>query len=286
MELTFLGSGAAEGYPAPWCRCANCEAARARGGRDLRGRSALLINDDLLIDLGPDLVLGAQRAGRPLDRVRYILITHSHGDHLYLSNLEIRERGYRATDLPMADLYSDESVLRHIREHYPHGTQEQGVVLHDVEPGQRFSCGPYTVQAVPAMHGDPSMRPLLYAIADGQRSMFYGTDTGPLAEEAWTVLRGWRFDAVILDETMGFTAPARTHMAVSSFEDCVARMRDEGLLAPGVRVLAHHFSHHHNPPYADLVAYFGPRGVEVAYDGLRVTLAGASPPAAPTPDPA
>src|SRR5438067_11371817 len=118
MELTFLGTAAAEGYPAPWCRCANCDGARARGGRDLRGRSTLLVNDDLLIDLGPDLVSGAIRTGRALDGVRWILVTHSHGDHLYLPNLEIRERGYRATDLPTADLYSDDSVLRHIRAAY------------------------------------------------------------------------------------------------------------------------------------------------------------------------
>jgi phosphoribosyl 1,2-cyclic phosphodiesterase len=272
MELTFLGTGAAEGYPSPWCRCANCEGARARGGRDLRGRSTVLVNDDLLIDLGPDLVSGALRAGRALDGVRYIVVTHSHADHLYLPNLEIREPGFRATELPAADLYADESVLRHIRAAYPRGTSEQNIVLHEIAPGDRFRCGPYEVQAVPAVHGDPSMRPLLYAISDGSTVLFYGTDTGPLAPEAWSLLRGWRFDALILDETMGFSSPSRTHMAVSSFEECVARFRADGLLTPRARVFAHHFSHHSNPNHAELEAYFGPRGITAAYDGLRISL--------------
>lgn len=274
MELTFLGTAAAEGYPAPWCRCANCQGARVRGGRDLRGRSSLLVNDDLLIDLGPDLVSGALRAARALDGVRHILVTHSHSDHLYLPNLEIREQGYRATELPTADLYSDASVLRHIRAAYSRGTDDQRLVLHEIGPGDRFRCGPYEVQAIPAVHGDHLMRPLLYAITDGSTATFYGTDTGPLPDAAWRMMRGWRFDAMILDETMGFGPATRTHMAASSFEECVARFRSEGLLSPRARVFAHHFSHHNNPNHAELEAYFGPRGVAVAYDGLRVSLGG------------
>jgi len=57
MEITFLGAGAAEGYPSPLCDCANRAGARARGGHDLRGRSAALINNDLLIDLEPGRVV-------------------------------------------------------------------------------------------------------------------------------------------------------------------------------------------------------------------------------------
>ena len=31
MKLTFLGTAAAEGYPALWCRCERCTTARERG---------------------------------------------------------------------------------------------------------------------------------------------------------------------------------------------------------------------------------------------------------------
>ena len=272
MEITFLGTGAAEGYPSPWCDCVNCAAARARGGRDLRGRSAALINDDLLVDLGPDLVSGAARAGRSLAAVRHILVTHSHSDHLYLSNLEIRDGDYRPAPLAHAELCAAEDVLQQIRVGYPGGMDRLDLDLRAIAPGQSVRLGGYTALAVPATHGDATMRPLLYAIGDGDRAIFYGTDTGPLAEETWALLRGWRFGAIILDETMGFTAPEGGHMAVASFEACAARFRAEGLLAPGALVVAHHFSHWHNPGHADLEAYFGPRNVRVAYDGLRLTL--------------
>ena len=54
MQITFLGTGAATAVPLPFCSCPTCRAARVQGGKDLRTRSALLINDDLLIDCGAD----------------------------------------------------------------------------------------------------------------------------------------------------------------------------------------------------------------------------------------
>lgn len=55
MQLMFLGTAAANAYPEAFCRCANCEQARALGGTSLRKRSAALVNDDPLLDLGPDI---------------------------------------------------------------------------------------------------------------------------------------------------------------------------------------------------------------------------------------
>ena len=82
MIVTFLGTAAANAYPEAFCRCDNCERARTLGGPSLRKRSAALINDDLLIDLGPDIMTASFMHGRPLSRVRYCLQTHAHADHI------------------------------------------------------------------------------------------------------------------------------------------------------------------------------------------------------------
>ena len=66
MQLTFLGTAAANAYPEAFCGCANCQQARTLGGPSLRKRSAALVNDDLLIDLGPDIHTAAALHGRPL----------------------------------------------------------------------------------------------------------------------------------------------------------------------------------------------------------------------------
>jgi len=36
--------------------------------------------------------------------------------------------------------------------------------------------------------------------------------------------------------------------------------------------VAFHFSHQSNPPHDELVHYFAPHGVLVAYDGMELTL--------------
>src|SRR4051794_21346604 len=82
MKLRFLGTAASEGYPDAFCDCDNCRQSRARGGRSLRRRSAALIDDELLIDFGPDLMAAALMDGISLAQVQYCLQTHEHADHL------------------------------------------------------------------------------------------------------------------------------------------------------------------------------------------------------------
>ena len=54
MKFQYLGTAAAEGWPAVFCRCEACEEAARRGGKNIRTRSQALVNDDLLLDLPPD----------------------------------------------------------------------------------------------------------------------------------------------------------------------------------------------------------------------------------------
>ena len=99
MQVTFLGTAAAEGIPALWCACEHCAAARRERGRSLRRRSALLIDGRLLIDFGPDIVDAVAQLGLDLSPVRTLLITHDHEDHLHLPSLAIRREGFCATPL-------------------------------------------------------------------------------------------------------------------------------------------------------------------------------------------
>jgi phosphoribosyl 1,2-cyclic phosphate phosphodiesterase len=76
---------------------------------------------------------------------------------------------------------------------------------------------------------------------------------------------------VILEETLG-DGKYEQHLGFDSFLEEVQWMRSEGLLRPGGRVFAHHFSHSGNPSHAELEAFFRPHGVEAAYDGLKIDL--------------
>ena len=45
MKLTYLGTAAAEGVPALFCRCDFCRYARKAGGREIRTRAGALLDD-------------------------------------------------------------------------------------------------------------------------------------------------------------------------------------------------------------------------------------------------
>src|SRR5699024_9378340 len=80
MEVVLLGTGAADGWPNAFCRCASCVAAAREGEHG--GQSAALVDDVLLLDCGPEIPAATVRHGRTLAGVRHVLITHAHFDHL------------------------------------------------------------------------------------------------------------------------------------------------------------------------------------------------------------
>ena len=51
MQFQYLGTAAAEGWPAVFCRCKYCLEAQRLGGKNIRTRSQAIVNDDLLLDL-------------------------------------------------------------------------------------------------------------------------------------------------------------------------------------------------------------------------------------------
>ncbi|MCM3886915.1 MBL fold metallo-hydrolase, partial [Frankia sp. R82] len=80
MRLRLLGTGSADGWPNPWCDCASCAWARRSGV--IRGQTAILVDDVLLVDCGPDVPRAAARLGVRLSGLRHLLVGHAHPDHL------------------------------------------------------------------------------------------------------------------------------------------------------------------------------------------------------------
>lgn len=98
MKLTFLGTGAGETYPGYWCECPHCTYARKHRGKNLRTNSSMVIDEELLIDMGPSCFDNAARFGVNLSKLKTLLVTHPHEDHLYPQHLHWRN--------------TDESLLR------------------------------------------------------------------------------------------------------------------------------------------------------------------------------
>ena len=116
-----------------------------------------------------------------------------------------------------------------------------------------------------------SLEAFFYSVNDGKHAFLYATDTGRFPAETRQALAGRSFDVIILEETLG-EGKYDQHLGFDSFLEEVQWMRSQGLLRPGGRVIAHHFSHSGNPSHAELEAFFTPHGVEAAYDGLEIML--------------
>ena len=165
MRIRYLGTAAAEGFPAVFCNCAACKMARELG--ELRTRSQALIDETLLVDLPPETYYHTVRFGIDLSAVSHLLVTHSHTDHFYAQ--ELVNRGYKFAYGMRAKtlrIYGDETV----REVFAEGTARE--IKDDVradirfitaEPFTAFDCGGYEVDARPAQH-TPSERALVYLI--------------------------------------------------------------------------------------------------------------------------
>lgn len=284
MIVTFLGTAAANAFPEAFCKCRNCEEARLLGGPSLRKRSALLVNDDLLIDLGPDIMSASHMHGCSLKGVRYCLQTHPHADHLDLSHLLSRSPDYGVVGAPVLNFYASRETLERAAETFERDLAGYSLLcrkaekslnckIHQIEPSQRFVVGPYSVMAFPANHA-PGMGAMLYSIEANGRAIFYGTHTASLFEQTWQAFSGhkMRFDAVILDHTYGPEQTGTDHLSALQVVERASRMHAEGVLGSHSRVFATHIAHEGNPGHPSLAAFAKEHGYEVAYDGLALTV--------------
>jgi phosphoribosyl 1,2-cyclic phosphate phosphodiesterase len=284
MILTFLGTAAANAFPEAFCKCQNCSQARMLGGPSLRKRSAALVNDDLLIDLGPDIMSASHMHGCSLDHVRYCLQTHPHADHLDLSHLLSRSPDYGVVGAPVLNVYASRETSERAAQTFerdlagysllsPEAEKRLNFKMHQIRPLEPFMVGPYSVMAFPANHA-PGMGAMLYSIEANGRAIFYGTDTATLFEQTWQAFREhkMRFDAAILDHTYGPEQPGGDHLNAHQVIEHADRMRAEGVLGPHGRVFATHIAHEGNPAHPALAAFAKQHAYEVAYDGLILTI--------------
>ena len=284
MKITFLGTSGANAYPEAFCTCQNCENARKEGGRSLRKRSSLLVNDDLLIDLGPDIMTSAQTHNLSLANVHYCIQTHPHADHLDVSHFISRSPILGVKNAPRLHFYASGETLHRASETFLRDIWDQDLLSPELQESLNLTThtmqlllptpiGAYTVTAFPANHA-PGMGARIYAIESNSRSVFYGTDTGALFEETWQAFQvlNMKFDLVILDHSFGFTNTGTFHMNAKEVNEHFTRFKQEGLLKTGARTFATHIAHDANPIYTELVSFASQYGYEIAYDGLIVDL--------------
>lgn len=272
MKLTFLGTAAAEGFPALFCNCDFCVQARKLGGRNIRTRSQALINDDLLLDFSADTYHHFLQNGIEGHSIRYLLVTHSHSDHLYCSDLCLRGGPYaHAMDTPVLEVIGSEGVYKALSQYED---SLYNVTFRPILPFETVQFGSYTVTALPARHmkGDNAV----FYIIKGDKTLLYAHDTGYFFEEVFSYIEkaGIVFDLVSLDCT-NVDIPISdegTHMGFENIGRLLQRLEAMGAVNTDTVKYVNHFSHNGNPLHAPLEARAAQYGCLVSYDGVCVNI--------------
>ncbi len=253
MKVTFLGTGTSCGVPVIGCQCRVCQ---SNDAKDKRLRCSILVETSstrLLIDCGPDF--RQQILPQSFRRIDGILVTHSHYDHVGGMD-DVRPYCQFGEINVYADPLARKGMLQMLpycfaANRYP-GVPAIG--LHEIHAGQAFRIGDIDILPIEVMHGQ---LPIL-----GYRfgNFAYITDMKTIAPDQEALLSGVQ---TLVVNALRFDRPHHSHQLVADAVSFAQRV--------GARhTLLTHVCHDiglHNEGNALL-----PEGVELAYDGLQMSI--------------
>ncbi|HHV43522.1 MAG TPA: carbon-phosphorus lyase [Firmicutes bacterium] len=269
MKITFLGTAAAEGIPGLFCRCSICQHAWVNGGKDVRARASVLVDDIFKIDFGPDSYQQSLRAQQPLHQVKHLLITHTHSDHFYPEDLHMHKQPFIAASSPghLLNIYGCPAVGEILEEE---AKTDDSVVFHPLTAFEPHNIEDATVVPLPAEHSSRG-QPFIYLFQRNGITLLHGYDTGYFFEEVWSYLEGKTIDVALLDCTAG-KFPSRGHMGIPNILEVKKRMLESGIATEKTVFVATHFSHNGQLLHHQLEERLHPEGFLVAYDGMVLEI--------------
>ncbi len=277
MKLKYLGTAAAEGWPAVFCRCDHCERAKSIGGRNIRTRSQALLNNDLLIDFPSDTNHHMLMNNLDLSAVKYLLVTHAHLDHFAPLDLFFRSKSYYAHNLTEEKmyLYGNNEVLEkydNICREYTVEPKDQSIIPAFLPLYTPVRLGKYTVTALKAYHAPEEKYPYIYLITEGNCTLLYMHDTGRLFDEVYDYLikNNVKADIISYDCTFGLLKSGGGHLGLDSCALEKDKLFENGISDKNTRHIINHFSHNGGAIYDEIVPIAAEYGFETAYDGMEV----------------
>ncbi|MDE7243723.1 MAG: hypothetical protein K2O18_07085 [Oscillospiraceae bacterium] len=275
MKILYMGTASAEGWPGLFCSCDICSHARKEGGRNLRTRTQALLDDSLLLDFPPDTYCHAVQYGLNLGGIHTLLVSHSHMDHWFPTDLIHRHEHFGHNAGGVLNVYGNEAVEKSFYEHIlidrfkPHPI-DSCVHFYVTHGGDIIHSDGWEIIAVPADH-DHREECLVYICKKDGKTVFYGHDTGRgFSAEAWELLTREKYDLVSLDATMGKKPTPSYHMGLPDAEATFQKLEESGCISSQTVKVVNHFSHNGEMTHEQLTAWGAERGILAAYDGMAV----------------
>jgi phosphoribosyl 1,2-cyclic phosphate phosphodiesterase len=254
-ELIVLGTGTSVGVPMIGCDCPTCTSPHPKNQRTRCALALGLPEGVLLVDTPPDLRLQLLREGIGL--VHATLYTHEHADHVYgLDDLRLFCHYLRA---PMP-VYCEPAVEARIRKSFDYAfTAEAQAYAGGVPQLELHSIGeePFELlgqRVVPIRlrHGRGDVLGFRFG------NLAYCTDTNAIPPASWPLLEG--LDVLILDALR-----SRPHVTHFSLDEAVEVARRAAARQTYFTHMSHDLEH-------EATCRRLPRGMSLAYDGLRIPL--------------
>jgi phosphoribosyl 1,2-cyclic phosphate phosphodiesterase len=260
--LTFLGTGTSHGVPMIGCGCPTC---RSEDPRDKRSNASLLLSvgaKNILIDCGRDFRQQALRQG--LKNVDYVLVTHTHFDHIAgLDDLRVFQRR-RQGAIPVLGHQEHLSYLKTYIFHYLFdGSAQLGGGLANLELialDSHFLLEGIMFEPLPVLHG--RLNVLGYKFLN----CAYISDVSLIPEATLQRLCG--LDVLIVDALR--YSPHSTHYNLDQALRLIAEIKPARSFLTHI---AHDIRHRElEDKLADPGSGCYAPGVQPAYDGLTLEL--------------
>lgn len=281
MKIQYWGTAAAEGIPAIFCGCSVCNEARRLGGKYRRARSQVMLDDELLVDFGPDTYMNSVRFGHDLSRLSDVLITHVHDDHFYSMEMLNRRVGF-ANSMKTETLvfHGSEDVELLARKVWGLAIgdnkvdsfmESKRIAFDKLLPYEKKCILGFSVTPIPANHDTPN--PYIYIFEKNGKSMLLFNDSAilPPEELEWIKESGIKFDLVSYDCTYADRDDAKRHLGIPDILRLRKIFTDNGNYKDSTIEIITHFSHNTKTVgYADMKKIADSHGLVLAYDGLEI----------------
>jgi phosphoribosyl 1,2-cyclic phosphate phosphodiesterase len=253
LKITFLGTGTSSGVPMIAC---DCEVCRSTDAKDKRFRSSILVESattSFVVDTTPDF--RSQMLKEGVKKLDAVLFTHPHKDHI--AGLDDVKAFNYFQQKPM-DIYANALTTEALkREFYYAFTDKKypgipvlDLHLIDLEP---FMIGDIPVTPILVWHLE--MPVLGFRFGD----FTYITDANRIDEN--------EKQKIIGSKTMVLNALRHTkHISHYTLDEAIALVHE-------LKVPQAYFTHisHQLGKYADVNPIL-PKGIELAYDGLQLSV--------------
>lgn len=292
MELLFLGTGAAEGYPPVYAQNQGRKIWGQTSGRDLRLRSALRIGKRYQIDISPDNHVQNFLHGVDMHFVEDILITHTHCDHFNFNQVADKSMARNHGNGKKIHLHMTPSAAawtRKVEQFFVDNSNisnEEKVSratdfpIHTIDYFTKTKVGELEVEVIKGNHlayGEDEASANYIITLPNQKKFLYATDTGYYTEETWNYLKGKTIDTLIIESTWGNTRREEFpdgHLDCFSCVKVFERMEELGVLSRNTPIYLTHINPHHTLNHSGLQEYYDQTSftATVAWDGLKLKI--------------